>query len=234
MSVPPRRRRVRSYLQRLRRPAWLGTLRRTTPISNCYGFDRGTPVDRYYIDSFLREHGADIQGRVVEVKDSRYTSLYGLAVERAEVWDVDPTNPRATVVADLAKADDVASNQFDCFILTQTLQYVYDLRAAVAHIRRVLKPGGVLLATLPAVSRLDPEIGAESDYWRFMPAACGALFAGLFGSDNVTVRGYGNVLAAIGFLTGLAAEELSQRELDTLDDSFPLIVAVRAVKPRYG
>ena len=35
----------------------LGSLRRTTPISSSFGFDRGQPIDRYYIEDFLRRHG---------------------------------------------------------------------------------------------------------------------------------------------------------------------------------
>jgi hypothetical protein len=46
----------------------------------------------------------------------------------------------------------------------------------------------------------------------------------------VTVDTYGNVLAAIAFLHGLAREDLSDRELDVRDDFYPVVVAVRAVK----
>src|SRR4029453_14668409 len=55
-------------LRRLVRPAWLGTLRRTRPLSNDFGYDRGTPVDRYYIERFLARHQSDVKGRVLEVK----------------------------------------------------------------------------------------------------------------------------------------------------------------------
>ena len=64
------------------RPVWppVGTvrrlgLRRTEPISRAYGFDRGTPVDRHYIEAFLQRHApspdysaGDIRGRVLEVE----------------------------------------------------------------------------------------------------------------------------------------------------------------------
>jgi hypothetical protein len=56
------------------------------------------------------------------------------------------------------------------------------------------------------------------------------LFVEAFGAEHVTVRSYGNVLAAIGFLTGMAYEELSRREVDAHDDDFPVIIAIRAVK----
>jgi SAM-dependent methyltransferase len=229
--IPPaRRQQALQLLHRLRRPAWFGTLRRTTPVSDVWGFDRGLPVDRYYIEQFLDAQRADIRGRVLEVRDAAYTRRFGSGVARSEVLDINPANPRATIVADLAAADAVPSAQFDCFILTQTLQFIYDARSAIGHARRLLEPGGVLLATVPATSRLAPRIGLAGDYWRFTPAACARLFGDTFGPEQVAVRSYGNVLAGMAFLAGLAAEELSRRELDSHDPYFPLVVAVRAVK----
>lgn len=223
------RHRLRQRLRRFARPAWLGTIRRTTPLSDQWGRDRGTPVDRYYIERFLDEHRGDIRGRILEVKDSSYTTRYGIGVERRDVVDIDPTNPDATIIADLAAADAIPSNQFDCFLLTQTLQFIYDTRAALAEARRILRPGGVLLATLPAISRVDRHL-KTTDYWRFTVASCTSLFAEIFATDHVTVRSYGNVLTAIAFLTGMAYEELSRQELEADDEYFPLIITVRATK----
>jgi hypothetical protein len=224
---PDWRHRLRQRLRRLTRPAWLGTLRRTTPLSDHWGFDRGTPIDRYYIECFLKEHREDIRGHVLEVRDSRYSDRYGVSVQRRDVLDVDPTNSNATIVADLTAADAIPSNRFDCFVLTQTLQFIYDTRAAVAQARRILRPGGVLLATVPALSRLDRS---SIDYWRFTVASCSSLFADVFGTEQTTIRSYGNILTAIAFLTGMACQELSRSELEAYDKYFPVIIAVRATK----
>lgn len=217
-------------LRRLSRPAWFGTLRRTTPFSNMWGFDRGTPVDRYYIEKFLDEHRRDIRGRVLEVKDSAYTRRYGTAVERGDVVDIDPANSKATIIADLAAADSIPSDTFDCFILTQTLQLIYDTRSVIFHAHRILRPGGVFLVTVPSVSRIIPNRGLETDYWRFTVASCALLFSAAFGSTQVTVRSYGNVLTSISFLMGLAHEELSSKELAVDDKYFPVVIAIRAIK----
>lgn len=225
--APKQRNNLQQRLRRFSRPAWLGTLRRTAPLSDAWGYDRGTPVDRYYVERFLEEHRGDIRGRVLEVKDNGYTARYGTGVERSDVLDIDPSNPAATVIADLTAAGAIPPDLFDCFVLTQTLQFIYETRAAIAHAHRILRPGGVLLVTVPAVSRLDRRL---ADYWRFTGASCSALFGEVFGAEQVTVRSYGNVLAAITFLTGMAYEELSRRELETHDALFPVIIAVRAVK----
>jgi SAM-dependent methyltransferase len=221
---------VLRLLRRMRRPTWPGVLRRTSPVSHSWGFDRGTPVDRYYIEQFLSEHRDDVRGRVLEIKDSAYTDRFGTGVEVSEVLDMDGANPRATVVADLAAADHVPSDSFDCFVLTQTLHLIYDVQAAVAHAHRILRPGGVLLVTAPVTSRILPRYGLEMDHWRFTPASCRRLFGDAFGPERVTVTAYGNVLACKAFLDGVAAEELPRRKLDVHDPYFPLVVTVRAVK----
>jgi SAM-dependent methyltransferase len=216
---------ARRWIRRLLRPAFLGTVRRTTPLSRHWGFDRGTPVDRYYIEQFLERHAADIRGDVLEIKDSAYTDRFGTAVLRRDVLDIDPTNPHATIVADLSAAPDLLAGRFDCFILTQTLHMIYDTRAVIRHAHRLLRPGGTLLVTVPVISRTTAP-----DYWRFTPHACERLFGEIFGSGQVTVAAHGNVLASVAFLEGMAYQELTRRELDVNDEMFPLIVTVRAVK----
>lgn len=222
--------RLGQRLRRIRRPAWLGTLRRTTPLSDGWGYDRGAPVDRYYIEHFLDNCRADIQGHVLEVHNANYTRRFGSAVATSDVLDIDAANPNATIIADLAAADEVAAGRFDCFILTQTLHFIYDVRAAIEHAHRILRPGGVLLVTVPAVSKVVEEYGAESDFWRFTTASCSALFGDVFGEEQIEVRSYGNVLTAIAFLAGMAQEELKRTELDDHDQRFPVIIAVRAMK----
>jgi SAM-dependent methyltransferase len=216
-------------LRRLLEPAWRGTLWRTQPVSAEWGFDRGTPVDRHFIERFLAANAADIRGRALEVANSDYLRRFGTSVEAMDVLDIDASNPRATIVADLTRADHIPSNSFDCIVLTQTLHIIYDLRAAIAHVHRILRPGGVLLVTVPAVSKISASLGPDRDYWRFTPGSVARLFGTAFGTD-VTVRSYGNVLAAVAFLSGLAAEDLDASELAIDDELFPVIVSVRARK----
>lgn len=221
-------------LRRLTRPLWLGSLGKTVPTSDSWGFDRGTPVDRGYIEQFLEENRDVIRGRVVEIQDRLYTKRFGTGVTSSDVLDIDASNPRATIVADLAAADHVASDAYDCLIVTQTLHLIRDTRAAVTHLHRMLAPGGSLLATLPAVSRVSRGVGVHGDYWRFTVASAEWLFGDVFGPSAITVTSRGNVLGAIAFLTGLAVEELSRSELAVTDPYFPVIVTVRATKRSPG
>ena len=221
---------IRRRLRRVRHPAWFRALQRTTPLSEMWGFDRGLPVDRYYIEQFLEQHRQDVRGHVLEVHDRAYIDRFGSGVERADVLDIDEHNVQATIVADLARAHTLDGSRFDCFILTQTLHLIYDTRAAIRQAHRLLRPGGRLLATVPAVSRVGVNVGVQGDYWRFTAASCRVLFGEVFGTTRVEVHSYGNVLAAIAFLSGMAADELPRRKLDVNDPYFPVVVAVRAVK----
>ena len=220
-----------SALRRLRYPSIDGLLS-VRPKSAHWGWDRGTPVDRYYIEQFLAEHATDIRGNALEVKDADYTRRFGRGVARSDVLDIDPANAQATIVADLSIGEGIPREFFDCFILTQTLQFIYDFRGAVAQCERLLRPGGVLLATVPALSRIAHDDGLEWDYWRFTAASCRRVFGEVFGDDDVTVRTYGNVLASTAFLRGTAFEEIPRRKLDVNDPYFPTLVAIRAVKRR--
>jgi hypothetical protein len=97
-----------------------------------------------------------------------------------------------------------------------------------------MKPGGVLLATasgMAQISREDFEMWGE--YWRFTSLSVRLLFEEAFPKENITVQSYGNVLAAISFLEGLAAEDLKKKELDVLDPNYEILIAVRAVKPGH-
>jgi glycosyltransferase involved in cell wall biosynthesis/SAM-dependent methyltransferase len=209
----------------------LGDLRRTEPIDESFGFGRGRPVDRYYIENFLAQHAADIKGRVLEIGDNAYTVRYGGSrVAQSDILHVSDANPRATIVGDLTSADHIPSDAFDCIILTQTLHLIYDMRAAVKTLYRILKPGGVLLATFPGISRIDRYEWKSSWYWSLTTLSAEKLFEGIFSAERLEVCSYGNVLAATAFLYGLAEEELRREELEAYDPHYPVIVAVRAVK----
>jgi SAM-dependent methyltransferase len=219
-----------------RRPpvGWVhfGSLRRLTPISGVFGFDRGLCIDRYYIERFLSTYSSDIKGRVLEVEDDTYTLRFGGdRVVQSDVLHVEEGNPKVTIVADLTCADNIPSDSFDCIICTQTLQFIYDLRVTIRTLYRILKPGGVLLVSIPGISQISrDDMDRWGEYWRLTTMSARRLFEEIFPPDYVTVEAYGNVLAAIAYLHGLAAEELRQDELDHRDPDYQVLITVRAVK----
>jgi SAM-dependent methyltransferase len=209
-----------------------GDLRRPGPISQAFGSERGDPVDRYYIEEFLDRCSADVHGRVLEVGTDRYTRRFGgEGVTRGDVLHVEAGRPGATIIADLTDVDSLPVAEFDCFIFTQTLHFIYDVRAALQGAHRLLKPGGVLLATVSGIAQISRyDADHWGDYWRFTTASARRLVGEVFGDGNVEVEGHGNVLAATAFLYGLAVEELTPAELDHRDEDFDLLITIRATK----
>jgi SAM-dependent methyltransferase len=209
-----------------------GDLDAVTPVSDDFGFDRGTPIDRHYIERFLQAHAADIAGRALEVGDDAYCRRFGAQrVTHQDVLHVSAGNPAATVVGDLSQSGTLPPAAFDVLVITQTLHLVFDMAVAVAELHRALKPGGVLLLTVPGISRIDRGEWGAGWYWSLTPAAATRLFGDVFGAGNVQVESHGNVYAATAFLQGLALEESDRAKLAEDDPCFPVIVAVRARKP---
>lgn len=224
---------VKKTSMRLSRPVDWGSLRTHTPVSTSYGLDRGETVDRYYMEEFLRRNRKYIKGNVLEILDDRYTIKFGgKKVRESAILDIDRKNKFATVYDDLRSIKNIKDNTFDCLILTQVFQFIDDNPAALGGCFKILKKGGTLLATLPAFSRTDVASGVDGDYWRYTVAGAKYLFGKVFGVKNVWVKSFGNVLAGTAFWQGMAWEDLSTSELSYNDLHFPLIIAVRASKPR--
>jgi SAM-dependent methyltransferase len=207
-------------------------MRGLQPVSRLFGFDRGQPIDRSYIEKFLECNSDDIRGHVLEIGDDSYTRQFGdQKVVRSDVLHIQSDNPNATIVGDLTSPDSIRSVQFDSVVLTQTLPFIYDVRAAVTNLHRILKPNGVLLATFPGISQISRyDMDRWGDYWRFTDASARRLFGDAFGPANVCVETYGNVLVACAFLNGLAAHELKREELEYRDSDYQVIITVRAIK----
>lgn len=187
-----------------------------------WGFERGTPVDRWYIERYVASCAPLLRGHALEVQDDVYSSRFG--AERVDVVDIDPANPRADVVGDLCLPGTLSPARYDVAVVTQTLQLVPDPAAAVTHLLAALRPGGTLLVTAPVVSRL----AGEQDRWRWTPAGMRTLLGAVApaGAD-VHVEGMGNGLASRAFLFGLAAEDLDARVLAQTEARYPLLVGAR-------
>lgn len=208
------------------RPSPLDPWRRLQPVSPD-GQARGECIDRWYIAEFLRLHSSDIHGRVLEVADNSYTTKFGQGVERSEVLHVVAGNPVATIVGDLATGENIPIRAFDCMILTQVLPFIYDVRGAIAHAYEALKPGGVLLATLPGTAHISRyDMDHWGDFWRFTNLSAERLFHEVF--RDVEVATYGNVLTAAGYLHYLASNDVTREELDYHDPDYQVIITVRA------
>lgn len=228
----PRHRDTRRLLRRLRSPRWLYMLRRSTgPLSQIVGQDRGTPVDRLFIEGFINHHRDLVTGKVLEIKDRDYTTRFGHAVTESIILDANTENKDAQIHDDIRHLNSIADNSYDCFIVTQVLQYVDDLHASARSIHRVLKPGGTAFITVPTLGKLDgSEDNVAGNFWRLTVESARFIFGPHF--QDLEVTPWGNVRLGVAFLTGLCAQDMSEAEVAHFDARYTCGVLIRATKAR--
>lgn len=216
-----------NIMRRIRpRDAYLRS-RSLRPISKKYGFDRGKPVDRFFIESFLEQYRNDIHGTCLEVVDDTYVRRFGGdRVMKSDAIDHFPSS-HANILGDLRDLSGViADNTYDCIVLTQTLNVIDDYHAAIRECKRILKPGGSLLVTMPTVS---PAWNLSINLWRFTERSARFTFEQHFPSSDLTIVPLGNRLASESFWLGMAVEDMPSEVL-LANDSFPTIIGIHAVK----
>jgi SAM-dependent methyltransferase len=199
-----------------------------SPLSDCYGYDRGTPADRPYIDAFLAARQAAVCGDGAEVKDSTYLIRYGARrLASTTIIDIDAGNAAATLRANLAAPGSLPAAAFDVIILTQVLQLLADPAAALDNCARALRPGGTLLLTVPCLGRISPS-AAGCDRWRWTPAGLATLLAAWPGTAEITA--HGNAATCVAAVLGAAREDLPPDTDLTDDPRFPLIACAAATR----
>lgn len=220
--------RLRCIVRGRQWPRW-GNLRRVTPFSTHFGFDRGTPVDRYYLHKFLDAHRPAITGDVLEVQSPGHALRYGSNLRHVHSVDINPRfSP--TYLCDLSRASDVIpSEAYDCFLLPNTLQHVRDVEACLREVLRVIRPGGTILASAPGFVPLIPD---GPDYWRLTGQGWTEMALRAWVDCDVEIGSNGNCLTATAAMLGLALEELDPSELEVNDPRYPVLVTLRCRKPR--
>ena len=231
---------IRDFLNHIRKKLFStqkirwGDFRKTKPISNVFGYDRGQSINRYFINKFLEKNVNEIKGTVLEFGDDRYIKKYGKGkISRGDVISPETSDIKADIICDITKSEIIASNTYDCIICTQTLQFIYDMDSAVFHLNRILKPGGILLASFSGISQISRyDMKRWGEYWRLTNASAEQLFLKHFKNENINIKTYGNVLVAISYLHGLSSNELTNDELDHIDPDYQAFVMVKAVKSK--
>jgi hypothetical protein len=212
----------RIAMRGLGRPNW-GNLRRVMPFSATFGFDRGTPIDRHYVDAFMQDRRRAISGRVLEIQTNGYTTRFGVDVTISHTLDIR-AEFSPTYLCDLALADGVVPTaSYDCFLLPNTLPFIRNLEPALQQARRIVRPGGMILATVPC---LVPLTGDVPDYWHLSADGWRVLAERVWPGCQIEVAAYGNCLAAAAAMYGITVEELTPAELDAADPRYPVLVTL--------
>ena len=197
-------------------------------MSRTFGYERGLPIHRYYVQQFFERHSSQIRGRCLEFHDAGYVRAYGKGgPSRIDILDLSTENPNATIVADLTKANEVPSNSFDCIVCVHVLHLVYDADVFTRELHRLLAPGGTLLLAVPGTSMIDPN---WTEYRRWTGLGIETLLGQFFSPGSIVVERYGNSLAAAAEMRGLASDEIAPWELSAKDDLFQVEVCGLAIK----
>ena len=223
---------ILQYMIRKKDVIIFNDLNRISPVGSKFGINRGTPIDRYYIENFLRKNSSLIKGRILEVGSDSYSrKMAGSKAESFDILHVSPTSLSATLVGDLTDMTTLPENAFDCFICTSTFNFIFDVQKAVEGAHHLLKPGGVLLATVAGISQISRyDMDRWGDYWRFTSASVKRLFAPVF-KGGLEIESFGNVLAATAFLQGVAVEDLPEKTLlDQQDPDYQMLITILAKK----
>lgn len=205
--------------------------KRLQPISRVFGIDRGSPIDRYYIEKFLEENRSCIRGCILEIGDNFYSQKYGSDVLKSDVLNAVPSS-NATIVGDFVTGENIPELAFDCIIMTQTIQVIYDVKAALENAIKALKPGGTLLLTASGISQISRyDMDRWGEYWRFTDKSLKMLLSECVPEDAVYVESFGNVAVAQAFLDGLATHEIPREILDYRDIDYQVLLTARVKKP---
>lgn len=115
----------------------------------------------------------------------------------------------ADIVADLHELP-VADASFGFVLCTEVLEHVADPARVLAELRRVLRPGGALLLSVPFVGELHEE---PHDHWRFTSHGLDRLLreAGFAVDPVQPLTGYWSTLAHVMRHGGLATRPVDRR-----------------------
>lgn len=204
------------------------------PVSRVFGFDRGTPIDRYYIESFLADNADKIRGNILEIADSNYSRKFSngkTAKYHVLTFDEPPTKD-TIIKGDLTHTSSLPHEKIDCFICTQTLNFIYDVKAAIRGCYHLLAPNGYLLATVSGIQQISRyDMDRWGDYWRFNELSIKKLLEEVFELDKIKTTSYGNLAAVIAGLQGLAVEDFPDRSIfNQSDEDYPLTIGIVAQK----
>lgn len=201
------------------------------PLNRTFGISRGTPIDRYYIESWLEVNKDLIAGSVLEIAENTYTTRYGgEKVTNSYMLHVE-RDGYPFIKGNLETGEGIQENIVDCIVLTQTLGFIYDYRAVLENLYKILKSGGVVLLTTGGISQISRyDMDKWGHYWMFTSAAIKKMIENSSFGSNYTVETFGNVKAACSLLYGVSAEELSKNDLDYIDEDYEMIHCIRLYK----
>ncbi|MCM1153910.1 MAG: hypothetical protein NC392_00995 [Roseburia sp.] len=208
-------------------------------VSKNMGCDRGVSVSRYYIEKFLKDNKKYIKGDVIEIGDNTYTREYGKHnVTCSYIFTADDTTTAVEnsqiIHGDLQNGLGCNKNMADCFLLPQTLPFIYDIRNSAKNIIDMLKPGGIALITVSGISMISRYDDSRwGHYWGFTETSLRKLFAEIETIESIEIVSYGNPKVASACLYGLSIKDLKKLDLEIGGGELvPVIIGAKVTKKK--
>lgn len=180
---------------------------------------------RHYIDAFLARYAAECRGAFLEFGDARYRGRFPQqTIARYDVFDIAP-GPGVTIVGDIQRCPQIPDDTYDVIVCTQVLEHVPNPFLAAAELCRVLRPGGLLLLTVPAAY---PYHSSPNDYWRYSRDSLRLLFGERL--RDARIESFGNRLTVTAAYWEWSARHLPRAALERHDPDQPYLVMLAGRK----
>ena len=200
-------------------------------IGSDWGYRRGTPVGRVYIDMFLNKYRECIRGDIMEVAETTYSERFCQKNDTTSFTAIHVEKKEGCRQANLETGEGFYKEEFDTMIITQTLAYIYNLNEVINTIYRSLKQGGHCFVTVTDIGHMGSiETEKYGAFWGFHRAGIAKLFTEVFGENNVMIESYGNLKTVVAQLYGICAEDLDKKIINKKDDRYPMIIGIVARK----
>jgi len=201
-----------------------GDFDRLSPACLDFGFSRGTPLDRYYLNKFVAESRDLVVGSVLEIGGQKGShELYGFKNATSYVtMSIDSSD--ADITTDAHDASAALPESYDSIIIFNVLEHCRRPWVIASNIYSWLKPGGRVFVMIPNMQRIHEGPG---DYWRILPEGLRSIFNQFNVEKLVT---YGNLFTSIAALSGVSSEEIPTGDKDSLDTDYPTITCMTGSK----
>jgi hypothetical protein len=152
-----------------------------------------------------------------------------LGVDAKPGWtDVLPAAASFEVVRATSRSEVelAAAETTDWIVLDRCLQLLPEMALALEAVVGRLKPSTALITLFTGIARAEPD--ERRPLWSVAPYAARRLHEERRELERVETEQHGNVTLALAWLYRLPAEDLTGRELNTVDPAYPVLVGVTA------
>jgi SAM-dependent methyltransferase len=132
-----------------------------------------SPQRRYFSPVYLAQYRVTlpliiryVYGKLIDLGcgDMPFRDLIKKKVDIYDSLDNFPSSPDVTYQSDIQNMSVIKDETYDCAICLEVLEHIPDVNRALSEINRIIKRGGIIIISVPHLSRLHDQ---PNDYYRF-------------------------------------------------------------------